>query len=101
MRPEDTTNSMTIKAFLYNKRRRFEHELGQIGIDRRKDEVKMLIKKITESENEMYDNWAPMLVEEAIDSYIIGHFNATIALSGMAAERFLYDFFDFVDIKTG
>jgi hypothetical protein len=40
-----------------------------------------------------------ILVEEAIDSYILGHFHATVALCAMAAERFLYDFVDFADIK--
>jgi hypothetical protein len=91
---------------------RYEHELRQTGIDRRKDEVKMLINKIIASENEMYDRRkkiegfdiimadgkTPILVE-AIDSYILGHFHATVALCAMAAERFLYDFVDFADIK--
>jgi len=51
----DVTNTITIKAFLYNKTVRYEHQLKQTGIDRRKDEVKMLINKIIASENEMYD----------------------------------------------
>lgn len=109
----DDTNTITIKAFLYNKTATYEHDVRQTGIDRRKDEVKMLINKITASENEMYDRRkkiegfdiifadgkTPILIEEAIDSYILGHFHATVALSAMAAERFLYDFVDFVTIK--
>src|SRR5690349_16344371 len=104
---QEKTNNITIKAFLYNKRARYEHEISQSGIDLRKDEVNALIKKITESQSQMYDRrkkiegfdfiaadgQAPILVMEAIDSYILGHFNATIALSGMA-ERLLYDFID-------
>jgi DNA-binding Xre family transcriptional regulator len=110
---QDGTNDVTIKAFLLNKAARYEHYISQGGTDLRKDEVKALIETITKSENEMYerrkkiegfdfiaaDGKTPDLVKEAVDSYILGHYQATIALSGMAAERLLYDFIDFVEIR--
>ena len=103
------------KAFLLNKKERSENEVKETGIDSRKDAVKALIRKIVESENEMYerrkniqgfdlimaDGKVPALLREAIDSYTLGNFFATIALCGMTAERLCYDFIDFIDIKIG
>jgi hypothetical protein len=111
--PED--KKVPVKTFLLNKKERFEYEVNESGIDSRKDEVKGLIRKIVESENEMYkrrkniqgfdlimaDGKVPALLREAIDSYILGNFYSTIALCGMTAERLCYDFIDFVDIRIG
>lgn len=49
----------------------------------------------------MADGKVPALLMEAVDSYILGNFYATIALCGMTAERLCYDFIDFVDIRIG
>jgi hypothetical protein len=85
------------KAFLLNKKERSENEVKETGIDSRKDAVKALIRKIVESENEMYerrkniqgfdlimaDGKVPALLREAIDSYTLGKIFATIALCAM------------------
>jgi hypothetical protein len=103
-----------VKTFLLNKKERFEYEVKETGLDSRKDLVKDLIRKI-ESESEMYerrksirgfdiimaDGKVPALLKEAVDSYTLGNFFATIALCGMTAERLYYDFIDFVDIRIG
>jgi hypothetical protein len=92
-----------VKTFLLNKKERYEYEVKETGIDSRKDEVKELIQKIANSEKDMYerrkniegfdfimaDGKVPALLMEAIDSYILGNFFATIALCGMSAERLL------------
>jgi hypothetical protein len=39
------------------------------------------------------------LLQEAIHSYMLGHYYATIALSGMAAERICYDYIEFSEIS--
>jgi hypothetical protein len=49
----------------------------------------------------MADGKVPALLKEAVDSYTLGNFFATIALCGMTAERLYYDFIDFVDIRIG
>jgi hypothetical protein len=104
-----------VKVFLLNKKERFEYAVKETGMDIRKDIVKGLIKKIVESENEMYerrkniqgfdlimaDGKVPALLMEAIDSYTLGNFFSTIALCGMTAERLCYDFIDFVDVRIG
>jgi hypothetical protein len=46
---------ITIKTFLLNKRERYGYEVKEIGRDSRKDEVKALIGRIVESENDMYE----------------------------------------------
>lgn len=112
---DSEAKKIQIKAFLLNKKERFEYEGKETGIDSRKDEVKALIKKIVESGKDMYerrknilgfdfimaDGKVPFLLREAIDSYILGNYFSTIALCGMTAERLCYDFIDFVDIRIG
>ena len=112
---DSETKKIQIKTFLLNKKERFEYEVKETGIDSRKDEVKALIKKMVESEKDMYerrknilgfdfimaDGKVPLLLKEAIDSYILGNFFSTIALCGMTAERLCFDFIDFVDIRIG
>jgi hypothetical protein len=106
---------ITIKTFLLNKRERYDYEVKEIGRDSRKDEVKALIGRIAESENNMYERRkniqgfdfimaegkVPLILREAIDSYLLGNYFSTIALCGMTAERLCYDFIDFVDIRIG
>lgn len=113
--PDSEAKKIQIKTFLLNKKERFEYEVKETGVDSRKDEVKALLKKILESEKDMYerrknilgfdfimaDGKVPFLLKEAIDSYILGNFFSTIALCGMTAERLCFDFIDFVDIRIG
>jgi hypothetical protein len=42
-----------VKTFLLNKKERFEYQIRETGLDSRKDEVKDLIKKVVESEDDM------------------------------------------------
>jgi hypothetical protein len=112
---ELSSKKIQIKAFLLNKKERFEDEIVETGIDSRKDEVKSLIKKVAESEEDMYgrrknirgfdfimaEGKIHTILKEAIESYILGNFFATIALSSMTAERLCYDFIDFVEIRVG
>jgi hypothetical protein len=39
------------------------------------------------------------LLQEAKNSYMLGHYYSTIALSGMAAERLCYDYIEFSQIR--
>jgi hypothetical protein len=111
----ESNKEVKIKAFLYNKKERYEWQVRETGRDSRIDEVKGIIEKITKSEDKMYERRknirgfdfimaegkVPILLREAIDSYILGNFFSTIAVCGMTAERLCYDFIDFVDIRIG
>lgn len=52
---DSEAKKVLIKTFLLNKKEHFEYEVKETGIDSRKDEVKGLIKKIVESEDDMYE----------------------------------------------
>jgi hypothetical protein len=112
MMPEEQTENL-VKAFLLNKRKDYERDLKESGRDGWKEETEGLISLIQNNHNSIYERRKEIdgvgivyaegkmweLLQEAKNSYMLGHYYSTIALSGMAAERLCYDYIEFSQIQ--
>jgi hypothetical protein len=102
-----------VRAIIINKRTDYERDLKQSGRDGWKEETEGLIRIVQDNYDSIYKRrkeiegagivWAEgkmwKLFQEAKNSYLLGHYYATIALSGMAAERICFDYIDFSEIQ--
>lgn len=116
----DAKNEDLITIFLYNK----VNVGGHDDTEYIKSEIQALIDRIAESKDAMFERrkdvgvgilfggniYADGRVEElkviqllmdAFESYVLGKYYAAVAVSGMAAERLVYDFIELLPIKFG
>jgi hypothetical protein len=111
MTEEQTEN--LVKAFLLNKREDYERDLKDSGRDGWKEETEGFLDLIQNNHNSIYERRKEIdgvgivyaegkmweLLQEAKNTYMLGHYYSTIALSGMAAERLCYDYIEFSQIQ--
>lgn len=112
---EGQDNTIPLRVFLLNKRKRYEWQIRQGGKDGRLEEIESLMESIKKSKNELFERRKKIdgfdfaysegkigsLLAECFDNYILGKYYSTIATCSMAAERLCYDYFDFLEIKFG
>jgi hypothetical protein len=110
--PEEQTEHQ-VNAFIINKRENYERDLKEAGRDGWKEEIEGLIRLIQDNHDSIYERRKEIegvgivyaegkmwkLLQEAKNSYLLGHYYSTIALSGMAAERICYDYIEFSEIQ--
>jgi hypothetical protein len=111
--PEEQTDYQVVRLFLLNKKEDIERLIKESGEDMWKNDVDRLISRIQNDHDSIYNRrkeiegfgivnaegkWADLL-QEAKDSYLLGHYYSTIALSSMAAERICYDYIEFSQIQ--
>jgi hypothetical protein len=110
--PEEQTEHQ-VRVFILNKREAYERNLKESGRDGRKEEIDHFFMRIQNEYSSAYNRrkeiegfgivysegkWAD-LFQEAKDSYLLGHYYSTIALSAMAAERICYDYIELSQIQ--
>jgi hypothetical protein len=102
-----------VRELLINKREAYERDLKKSGRDGWKEETEGLIRLFQDNRDPIYNRRKEIegvgivyaegkmwkLLQEAKNSYMVGHYYSTIALSGMAAERICYDYIEFSEIQ--
>jgi hypothetical protein len=102
-----------VRALIINKREDYERDLKKSGRDGWKEETESLIRIVQDNYDDVYKRRKEIegagivyaegkmweLLQEAKNSYLLGHYYATIALSGMAAERICIDYIEFSEIQ--
>jgi hypothetical protein len=112
MMPEEQTEHQ-VRALIINKREDYERDLKESGTDGWKEETESLIRLFQDNYDDIYKRrkeiegvgivyaegkmWG--LLQEAMHSYLLGHYYGTIALSGMAAERICFDYIELSEIQ--
>ena len=110
--PEEQTEHQ-VQAFILNKKEDYERDLKKSGRDGWKEEIEGLIRLIQDNHDSIYIRRKEIegagivyaegkmwkLLQEAKNSYLLGHYYSTIALSAMAAERICYDYIEFSQIQ--
>jgi hypothetical protein len=89
-----------VKVLIINKKGDYERDLKASGIDGWKEQTESLISLFQDNHDSIYERRKEIegvgivyaeskmwkLLQEAVHSYMLGHYYATIALSGMATE---------------